>query len=853
MKKIISSIIALVCAVAFAGAQTTILDFENPATSTTFQYFGSGLDGSLNEVIANPNASGMNTSSMVAKYVKPAVAEVWAGCFSNPNPATAVNLIANGKVAVKVHMDHIGSVTLKFESSTDGGDNWAVTVPNTKVNEWEELVFDASLPSIEPPNTVAAGHTYARVVMFFDLGTAGTGADVTSYFDDIVALPAAASNTTILDFETPATGTVFQYFGSPLDGTFTQIIANPNASGINTSSMVTQYVKPAVSEVWAGAFSNPNPTTAVNLIANGKVAVKVHMDHIGSVTLKLEGSTDGGDNWAVTVPNTKVNQWEELVFDASLPSIEPPNTAAAGHTYTRVVMFFDLGTAGTGTDVTSYFDDIVAVPAAQITTILDFETPATGTAFQYFGSALDGTFTQIIANPNATGINTSSMVTQYLKPAVSEVWAGAFSNPNPTTPVDLSGGGQLCVKVHMDHIGNLALKFEESLSGKPNWIQKVSNTKVGEWEELCFDASLPSLEPPFETASGAYAKVVVFFDFGTAGTGTDVTSYFDDIVVKGSSAPQIRTVNFKVDMNAYSPNFSNVYISGSFNNWSGDANPLSDPDFDGIWEGSITVPNGSYEYKVTLDNWAAEEKFIGTEECTKRVDQFVNRLLLVSADTDLPKFCFNSCYACGEEVKINFKLGMGGVTPNPDGVWLAGGGNFDVPGGKYKMDDTDADGIYEVVVPRKKGFNSFYTFANGPCPDYSCKENLTDLPCGNPANFNDRFLPEVQSDVVVATCFGACFTNADCVSATNSPVEDAQVFSLLGNPSGAGFSVLEFGSEVAQEKSITLTNGIGQQVRQWNLNSSDATFKLQTADLQSGLYFVTVRAGDRFFTRKLVK
>jgi len=42
-------------------------------------------------------------------------------------------------------------------------------------------------------------------------------------------------------------------------------------------------------------------------------------------------------------------------------------------------------------------------------------------------------------------------------------------------------------------------------------------------------------------------------------------------------------------------------------------------------------------------------------------------------------------------------------------------------------------------------------------------------------------------------------------------------------------------------------------MQQWNLNNGDATFKLQTIDLQSGIYFVTVRAGDRFFTRKLVK
>jgi hypothetical protein len=314
-------------------------------------------------------------------------------------------------------------------------------------------------------------------------------------------------------------------------------------------------------------------------------------------------------------------------------------------------------------------------------------------------------------------------------------------------------------------------------------------------------------------------------------------------------------VNFQVDMNNYAPNFDKVYVSGTFNNWSGDANPLTDDNFDGIWEGSIVVPNGSYEYKVTLDNWNAQEAFIGTEECTK-VDpsgQFVNRLLLVSSDATLPKFCFNSCYACGEEVKLTFKLGMNGVTPNPEGVWLAGGGNFDVPGGKYKMKDADGDGIYEVEVPRKTGFSSHYTFANGPCPDYSCKENLTGLPCGDAANFNDRLLPAVTANTVIATCFGACFTNAECVSSTSTPVEDAKVFTLLGNPSPNGGSVLQFDSKNLEGKTITLSNTMGQTVHQWHIPQGMASFRMETADLNAGLYFVTVREGNRYFTRKLVK
>jgi hypothetical protein len=544
----------------------------------------------------------------------------------------------------------------------------------------------------------------------------------------LLALTTVSAQTVILDFESTGTSTTFQYFGSPLDGSLNQVVDNPNKTGINTSAKVGKFTKPAVAEVWAGAFSNPNPATIIDLAANTRIAVKVHMDHIGNLALKLEGSSNGGQNWILKQSNTKVNEWEELVFDVSTPSIDPPNTPATGFNYARVVLFFDFGTAGTGTEVVSYFDDIVALPAAVVTVpVLDFETDPTGTKFQYFGSTLDGSFTEIINNPNPTGANTSTKVVKYVKPDKAEVWAGAFSNPNPKTPIDLAGGGKVCVKVHMDHIGNLAVKLEGSTSGKPNWITKVANTKVNSWEELCFDASVPSLEPPFEPASGTYERLVVFFDFGAPGTAPDAVSYFDDVVVKRGGGVVSREVKFKVNMNLYTANFDKVYVSGSFNNWSGDANPLTDPDLDGIWEGSIKVPNGTYEYKFTLDNWKAQEQFIGTEECTKRdpSGQFVNRLLLVGGDVNLPVVCFNSCYGCGEEVKITFQLGMGGVTPSPDGVWLAGGGNFEVPGGRYKMTDANKDGIYELVVPRKRGFSSFYTFANGNCLDYRYTRKLS--------------------------------------------------------------------------------------------------------------------------------
>ena len=168
------------------------------------------------------------------------------------------------------------------------------------------------------------------------------------------------------------------------------------------------------------------------------------------------------------------------------------------------------------------------------------------------------------------------------------------------------------------------------------------------------------------------------------------------------------------------------------------------------------------------------------------------------------------------------------------------------------MNDGDGDGIYEVRVPRERGFSSFYAFANGPCPDYSCKEDLTGLPCGDPNNFNDRFFPAVENDTILATCFGACYDNAECTTSTLTPEKDAQVFSLMGNPSSLGYSILDFGTDLTSEKYITLTNSLGQVVRQWSVADGSSSFEVQTKDLQAGIYLVTVKVGNRFYTRKLV-
>ncbi len=403
--------------------------------------------------------------------------------------------------------------------------------------------------------------------------------------------------------------------------------------------------------------------------------------------------------------------------------------------------------------------------AAQ-TVILDFETPGTSTTYQYFGSSLDGTLNNILANPDPSGINTSSMVADHVKPMGAQVWAGAFPNPALPTPADMTTNDLVCLKVYFPATGNVAIKLEGSSTG-PNWIRTTPVDEANVWTEVCVDVNEPSIEAPFEPAAGhVYPAVVLFFDFGVSPT-EDITYYWDDLVVANSGGPTAGDITFAVDMNNYSGSFNTVYVSGTFNLWSGDGNPLSDPDADGIWTGTVTgIPVGVHEFKFTLDNWMVQEEFgdkYYTCTVTDPSGQFTNRKFVVSGNDTLPTVCWNSCYTCGDAVNITIDLGASHIVADPTGLYIAGGGNFGNPG-DFPLSDPDADQVWSATFERQKGFESFYTFTNGACLDYSCKENIAGQSCANPGNFNDRHMGPVTQDTTIATCFGLCTTNTDCGS-----------------------------------------------------------------------------------------
>ena len=190
-KQLLSTLVAFML-VSFCFAQQIILDHESPATTTNYTYFGSFVTPGppSNSVIANPYPGGINTSATVGDFIKPAFAEVWAGAFPNPALSAPVNTVTNSQICIDVYMEEFGNLGLKLEQSFDGGPNWIITKANTKINEWEQLCFDLTTPSLEPPFIGATGYNYNAVVLFFDFGISPPTTR-NYYFDNLVATNAA--------------------------------------------------------------------------------------------------------------------------------------------------------------------------------------------------------------------------------------------------------------------------------------------------------------------------------------------------------------------------------------------------------------------------------------------------------------------------------------------------------------------------------------------------------------------------------------------------------------------------------------------------------------------------------------
>lgn len=188
-----------------------------------------------------------------------------------------------------------------------------------------------------------------------------------------------------------------------------------------------------------------------------------------------------------------------------------------------------------------------------------------------------------------------------------------------------------------DNNWSITLDLLEGTSG--NWVFFNSPTHGGDWNtkedlagETCADANNYNdryLAPLSGAASLEYCFGECTADCPTPPTTVDVT--------------------FQVDMSLYEGTFGGVFVNGTYNNWCGSCNPMTD-NGDGTWALTIPLEAGTIQYKFTLDGWNAQEQFAGGESCTITDGGNTNRVATFDAATDLGLVCFNSCSACTTDI-----------------------------------------------------------------------------------------------------------------------------------------------------------------------------------------------------------
>ena len=187
MKRILNIIFSFITTICFS--QNVPIDFEanGNGSNWTWTTFENDINPPL-EIIPNPDPSGINTSSTVAKFTALQSGAAWAGCESmHGSDIGSFSLNSNNCVfTIMVWKSVISDVGIKFVDATNAA-QVEIKVANTLINQWEELTFDFSsrigvYPIVKD-----------QIVIFPDFDLNGRTDNNVVYFDNVYNINSATA------------------------------------------------------------------------------------------------------------------------------------------------------------------------------------------------------------------------------------------------------------------------------------------------------------------------------------------------------------------------------------------------------------------------------------------------------------------------------------------------------------------------------------------------------------------------------------------------------------------------------------------------------------------------------------
>lgn len=176
MIKSISTLALCIILTSLSIAQNAPVDFETTGHGADWNWrtFENLTNPEL-EIVTNPDSSGINISSTVAKFTALQAGQPFAGCESLHGADIGDFVIDsdNSIIRIMVWKSVISDVGIKLVRA----DNYSlgeIKIPNTLTNEWEQLEFDFS---------DHLGNPYDQIVIFPDFSTRQK--DNVVYFDNV--------------------------------------------------------------------------------------------------------------------------------------------------------------------------------------------------------------------------------------------------------------------------------------------------------------------------------------------------------------------------------------------------------------------------------------------------------------------------------------------------------------------------------------------------------------------------------------------------------------------------------------------------------------------------------------------
>lgn len=189
-------------------------------------------------------------------------------------------------------------------------------------------------------------------------------------------------------------------------------------------------------------------------------------------------------------------------------------------------------------------------------------------------------------------------------------------------------------------------------------------------------------------------------------SGCSLLSFVEDRLPPPQAGPSGIVFRYKA------PAARQVNLAGEFNNWLGTANggridpnldPMRDPDGDGIWEITLPLPPGRYQYKYLIDqvDWQEDP---GNPETTDDGFGGKNSILVVAANPGYPYDENYISYSLGTSSRINvqreYDFSLEGFV-DAKSVYVTGSFSNWEPDA-YPM-EKDAGGVWRATVKLPSG------------------------------------------------------------------------------------------------------------------------------------------------------